>query len=208
MTINDDVHYYEPSQGHGLPHDPFNAIVGPRPIGWVSSRGGDGSVNLAPYSFFNAFNYTPPIIGFSSTSAKDSLRNVQESGEFVWNMATRDLAEQMNITCVAAPYGTDEFVLARLTPVASRRVAVPRVAESPVHFECKVCEIVQLRGHAGNPVQAWLVLGEVVAVHIARRLLRDGIFDTFGAGVILRAGGPSAYAEVSPGSRFDMLRPR
>ena len=204
----DEVHYYEPAQGHRLPHDPFNAIVGPRPIGWVSTRGGDGSVNLAPYSFFNAFNYTPPIIGFSSTSAKDSLRNAQETGEFVWNLATRDLAEQMNITCVAAPYGTDEFVLAGLTPVASRLVNVPRVAESPVNFECKVSEIVRLRGHAGNLVQAWLVLGEVVAVHIARRLLRDGIFDTFGAGVILRAGGPSAYAEVSPATRFDMSRPR
>ena len=208
MTGTDDVHYYEPAHGHGLPHDPFNSIVGPRPIGWVSSRGADGSVNLAPYSFFNAFNYTPPIIGFSSTSAKDSLRNAQETGEFVWNLATRDLAEQMNTTCVAAPYGTDEFVLAGLTPVASQLVNVPRVAESPVNFECKVSEIVQLRGHAGNRVQAWLVLGEVVAVHIARRLLRDGIFDTFGAGVILRAGGPSAYAEIGPAARFDISRPR
>jgi len=208
MTASDDVHYYEPSQGHGLPHDPFNAIVGPRPIGWVSTRGADGSVNLAPYSFFNAFNYIPPIIGFSSTSAKDSYRNARETGEFVWNMATRDLAEQMNTTCVAASYGTDEFVLAGLTPVPSRHVAVPRVAESPVNFECKVSEIVQLRGHTGNAVQAWLVLGEVIAVHIARRLLRDGIFDTFGAGVILRAGGPSAYAEIGPATRFDMARPR
>ena len=202
------MHFYEPSQGHGLPHDPFNAIVGPRPIGWVSTRGSDGSVNLAPYSFFNAFNYTPPIIGFSSTSAKDSLRNARETGEFVWNLATRPLAEQMNTTCVAAPYGTDEFVMAGLTPVSSRLVAVPRVEESPVHFECKVTEIVQLRGYAGTVVQAWLVLGEVVAVHIARRLLRDGIFDTFGAEIILRAGGPSGYAEIGPSTRFDMHRPR
>ncbi len=208
MTGTDDVYYYEPAHGHGLPHDPFNAIIGPRPIGWVSSRGADGSVNLAPYSFFNAFNYIPPIIGFSSTSAKDSLRNAQETGEFVWNLATRDLAEQMNTTCAGAPYGTSEFVLAGLTPVASRLVNVPRVAESPVNFECKVSDIVQLRGHAGDLVQAWLVLGEVVAVHIARHLLRDGVFDTFGAGVILRAGGPSAYAEISPAARFDMSRPR
>ena len=207
MTGTDDVHYYEPAHGHGLPHDPFNAIIGPRPIGWVSSRGADGSVNLAPYSFFNAFNYTPPIIGFSSTSAKDSLRNARETGEFVWNLATRDLAEQMNATCVAAPYGTDEFVLAGLTPVASRLVNVPRVAESPVNFECRVSEIVQLRGHAGNPVKAWLVLGEVVAVHIAKRLLPGGIFDTFGAGVILRAGGPTAYAEIGLAARFDLARP-
>ena len=93
MTDVDDVHYYEPATGHGLPHDPFNAIVGPRPIGWVSTRGADGSVNLAPYSFFNAFNYTPPLLGFSSTTAKDSVRNARETGEFVWNLATRDLAE-------------------------------------------------------------------------------------------------------------------
>ena len=208
MTGTDEIYYYEPAHGHGLPHDPFNAIVGPRPIGWVSSRGADGSVNLAPYSFFNAFNYTPPIIGFSSTSAKDSVRNARETGEFVWNLATRDLAEQMNTTCVAAPYGTNEFVLAGLTPVASRLVNVPRVAESPVNFECKVSEIVQLRGHDGNCTQAWLVLGEVVAVHIAKRLLLDGIFDTFGARIILRAGGPAAYAEIDPDARFDMLRPR
>ena len=204
----DDMHFYEPSHGHGLPHDPFNAIVGPRPIGWVSTRGADGSVNLAPYSFFNAFNYTPPIIGFSSTSAKDSLRNVRETGEFVWNLATRSLAEQMNATCVAAPYGTDEFELAGLTSVPSRLIGVPRVAESPVHFECKVSEVVQLRSHAGVEVQAWLVLGEVVAVHIARHMLQDGIFDTFGAQIILRAGGPSAYAEIGPATRFDIVRPK
>lgn len=208
MADQDDTYFYEPSKGHGLPHDPFNAIVGPRPIGWVSTRGEDGTVNLAPYSFFNAFNYVPPIIGFSSTSAKDSLRNARERGEFVWNLATRDLAEAMNATCAAVPYGTDEFALAGLTAVPSRTVSVPRVAESPVNFECKVTEIVQLRTHAGAPVQAWLVLGEVVAVHIARRLLKDGVFDTFGAGVILRAGGPSAYAEIGPAARFDMQRPR
>lgn len=207
MADQGDAHFYEPSKGHGLPHDPFNAIVGPRPIGWVSTRGRDGTLNLAPYSFFNAFNYTPPIIGFSSNGAKDSLRNGRETGEFVWNLATRSLAEQMNATCASVPYGTDEFTLAGLTPVPSRLVSVPRVAESPVNFECKVTEIVQLKGHDGTPAAAWLVLGEVVAVHIARHLLRNGVFDTFGAQVILRAGGPSAYAEISPDSRFDMRRP-
>jgi flavin reductase (DIM6/NTAB) family NADH-FMN oxidoreductase RutF len=207
MDKQDDMHFYQPSQGHGLPHDPFNAIVGPRPIGWVSTKGNDGSVNLAPYSFFNAFNYTPPIIGFSSNGAKDSLRNAQETGEFVWNLATRDLAEQMNQTCAAVPYGTDEFGIAGLSALPSRLVAPPRVAESRVHFECKVSDIVQLKGHAGALANAWLVLGEVVAVHIHRGLLVDGIFDTFGAGVILRGGGPSAYAEIRPDSRFDMRRP-
>ncbi|GGF07854.1 Asp/Glu/hydantoin racemase [Aliidongia dinghuensis] len=208
MIDDADRHYYEPSKGHGLPHDPFNSIVGPRPIGWVSTRGADGTVNLAPYSFFNGFNYTPPIIGFSSTSPKDSLRNVQETGEFVWNLTTRELAERMNQSCAAVPYGMNEFELAGLTPVPSRLVNVPRVAESPVNFECKVVEILQLKNHKGEATQAWLTLGEVVAVHIAKHLLKDGIFDTFGAGIILRAGGPSAYAEIGPETRFDMHRPR
>ena len=202
-----DRHFYEPSKGHGLPHDPFNAIVGPRPIGWVSTRGTDGSVNLAPYSFFNAFSYTPPIIGFASTSAKDSLRNARETGEFVWNLTTRDLAEQMNASCATVPYGTNEFELAGLTPLPSRLVSAPRVAESPVHFECKVIEIIQLKSHTGVPAEGWLTLGEVVAVHIDKTLLPDGIFDTFGAGIVLRAGGPSAYAAIGPETRFDMRRP-
>nr|WP_175798753.1 flavin reductase family protein [Burkholderia anthina] len=200
-------HYYEPSQGHGLPHDPLNSIVGPRPIGWISSRGSDGTLNLAPYSFFNAFNYRPPIIGFSSTAAKDSLRNVQETGEFVWNLATRDLAEKMNQTCAAVPYDVNEFDLGGLTAIPSRLVDVPRVAESGVNFECKVTEVLRLRDHHGVDTPATLVLGEVVAVHIRQDLLKDGIFDTFGAGIILRAGGPSAYVHVKPDSRFDISRP-
>src|SRR3984957_18539366 len=166
-------YFYEPVLGHGLAHDPFNAIVGPRPIGWVSTQGADGGVNLAPYSFFNAFNYTPPIIGFSSTAAKNSLRNVQETGEFVWNLATRKLAAQMNATSASVPYGVDEFELAGLEKAPARLVAPPRVAASPVHFECKVADIVQLKSAAGVPVSSWLVLGEVVGVHIAPALLKD-----------------------------------
>ena len=201
------MHFYEPSNGHGLKHDPFNAIIGPRPIGWISTKGLDGSINLAPYSFFNAFNYKPPIIGFSSNGAKDTLRNARETGAFVWNLATRPLGEQMNASSATVAYGNDEFALAGLTPAPSRLVAAPRVAESPVHFECKVADIVQLKGYQGDVVKTWLVLGEVVAVHIADALLKDGVFDTFGAEIILRAGGPSAYAAVSPASRFDMTRP-
>lgn len=199
--------FYEPALGHGLAHDPFNAIVGPRPIGWVSTRGADGTVNLAPYSFFNAFCYTPPIIGFSSVGAKDSLRNVRETGEFVWNLTTRALAEGMNASCAAVAYGVDEFALAGVSKAASRRVAPPRVAESPVNFECKVAEIVQLKAASGVLAQAWLVLGEVVGVHIDTALIKDGVFDTFGAGIVLRAGGASAYAEITPQSRFEMKRP-
>jgi flavin reductase (DIM6/NTAB) family NADH-FMN oxidoreductase RutF len=201
-------HYYEPETGHGLAHDPFNAIVGPRPIGWVSTTGKDGSVNLAPYSFFNAFNYHPPIIGFSSVGAKDSLRNCQETGEFVWNLATKTLAEQMNASCAAVSYGTDEFDLANLTKLPSRLIAPPRIAESPVNFECKVIEIIRLKSHKGVPADSWLVLGEVIAVHIDQSLLKDGTFDTFNADIILRAGGPSAYARITPETRFDMHRPR
>ena len=207
MADDIDRHFYRPSEGHGLRHDPLNAIIGPRPIGWISTRGKGGMLNLAPYSFFNAFSYRPPLIGFSSTGAKDSLRNAQETDEFVWNLATRELAERMNATSAAAPYGVDEFGLAGLTPAPSRVVSVPRVAESPVNFECVVSDIVRLRNRGGEHVEAWLTVGEVVGVHIRHDLLKEGIFDTFGAGIVLRAGGPSAYAEIGPESRFDMERP-
>jgi flavin reductase (DIM6/NTAB) family NADH-FMN oxidoreductase RutF len=133
---------------------------------------------------------------------------VRETREFVWNIATMETAEKMNQSCAAVPYGTDEFTLAGLTKLPSRLVAPPRVAESPVNFECKVTDIIQLHSHTGAPANSWLVLGEVIAVHIAQTLLKDGIFDTFNAGIILRAGGPSAYAVIRPDSRIDMHRPR
>jgi flavin reductase (DIM6/NTAB) family NADH-FMN oxidoreductase RutF len=202
------IHFYEPRQGHGLPHDPFNAIVGPRPIGWISSLSASGIRNLAPYSFFNAFNYIPPIVGFASIGAKDTLRNVQETGEFVWNLATRPLAEAMNASCAAVGPEVDEFALAGLTPAPSRLVAAPRVAESPVAFECKVTQIIQLQQVSGETVPTWLVLGEVVGVHIAAASLKDGIYDTAAAGHILRAGGPADYFSVGPEQLFQMHRPR
>ncbi len=202
------IHFYEPRQGHGLPHDPFNAIVGPRPIGWISSLSGAGIRNLAPYSFFNAFNYVPPIVGFASIGAKDTLRNVQETGEFVWNLATRPLAEAMNASCAAVGPEVDEFALAGLTPAPSRLVAAPRVAESPVAFECKVTQIIQLQQASGETVPTWLVLGEVVGVHIAAASLKDGVYDTANAGHILRAGGPADYFSVGPEQLFQMHRPR
>jgi flavin reductase (DIM6/NTAB) family NADH-FMN oxidoreductase RutF len=206
MHSDDEAYCYEPAKGHGLPHDPLNAIVGPRPIGWVSTVGSSGVCNLAPYSFFNLFNYRPPIVGFCSIGPKDSLRNAQETGEFVWNLATRPIAERMNATSATVEYEVNEFELSGLTPTASRLVAPPRVAESPVNFECKVTQIVRLQDRHGANANAWLVMGEVVAVHIRRSLLKDGIFDTFGAGIILRAGG-SSYASISPETRFDMPRP-
>jgi flavin reductase (DIM6/NTAB) family NADH-FMN oxidoreductase RutF len=203
-----DIHFYEPRLGHGLPHDPFNAIVGPRPIGWISSHNPEGRLNLAPYSFFNAFNYTPPIVGFASIGAKDTLRNIEQTGEFGWNLATRALAEPMNQSCAAVPPEVDEFALAGLTPQASRVIKVPRVAESPVSFECKLTQILQLQGADGSKVPTWLVLGEVVAVHIAKALLKDGIYDTAAARPILRGGGPADYFEVQPEALFQMRRPR
>jgi len=203
-----DSHFYQPSQGHGLPHDPFNAIVGPRPIGWISSQDAQGQVNLAPYSFFNAFNYTPPIIGFASLGEKDSLRNIRETGEFAWNLATRPLAEQMNATCATVPHAVDEFDLAKLERAASRLIKPPRVAHSPVSFECKLTQLVRLEGLDKVPTQTWLVLGEVVGVHIARQLLRDGVYDTAAAQPILRGGGPADYFAVTPDNLFRMFRPR
>lgn len=188
-----DSHTYEPRKGHGLPHDPFNAIVGPRPIGWISSRSASGQVNLAPYSFFNAFNYVPPIIGFSSIGWKDTVRNIQETGEFAWNLATRELAEAMNQTCAAVPPEVNEFELAGLEAVDSELIQVPRVARSPVTFECRLTDIHQLRTASHEAIPSWLVLGEVVKVYIDRRLLKDGVFDTANSGVILRAGGPADY---------------
>ncbi|MCP5272652.1 MAG: flavin reductase family protein [Burkholderiaceae bacterium] len=203
-----DRHSYEPRHGHGLPHDPFNAIVGPRPIGWISTRAADGTLNLAPYSFFNAFNYTPPLIGFASIGWKDTVRNIEQTGEFVWNLTTRPLAEAMNESCAAVGPEVDEFQLAGVTPEASQVVAPPRVAESPVAFECRLTQLIRLQGADGTPVDTWLTLGEVVAVHIDRHLLVDGVYDTAAARPVLRGGGPADYFELDPAARFRMFRPR
>ena len=205
--MQDDSYYYQPAQGHGLAHDPFNAIVGPRPIGWIASRSADGVLNLAPYSFFNAFNYIPPIIGFASIGHKDSLSNIEQTGEFVWNLATLPLAEAMNQSCAAVGPEVDEFELAGLTPAASRLIDVPRVAESPVSFECRKTQIIQLQSAAGDAVNTWLVLGEVVGVHIDRRLLVDGVYQTAAAEPILRGGGPADYFRIEPDALFRMHRP-
>ncbi|MGN3961704.1 flavin reductase family protein [Burkholderia gladioli] len=201
-------HYYEPAAGHGLPHDPFNAIIGPRPIGWISSVDAEGRPNLAPYSFFNGFNYRPPIIGFASLGWKDSVANIDATGEFVWNLTTRALVEQMNISCAPLARGRSEADVARLELVPSRRVRALRVAASPVHFECRKTQIVRLQDAGGGELDSWLVLGEVVAVHIRRELLRDGIYRTAEAHPVLRAGGPGDYAAIEPSAMFELLRPQ
>jgi len=202
-----EFHYYEPKLGHGLKHDPLNSIVAPRPIGWISSQSADGVLNLAPYSFFNCFNYTPPIIGFSSIGWKDSVRNISATKEFVWNLASRPLAEQMNTSSALVPSDVDEFQLAGLATAPSRLIKPPRVLESPVSFECRLSDIVQLQNADGGLIDTWLVLGEVVAVHIDTAVLEDGIYNTVLAQPIMRGGGPTDYFAIEESQRFHMHRP-
>ena len=202
-----EAHFYRTADGTGLPHDPFNAIVGPRPIGWISTLSAEGVRNLAPYSFFNGFNYHPPIVGFASVGWKDSVANIEATGEFVWNLATRDLASAMNETSATLPSDDDEFERSGLTAIPSSLIAAPRVLESPVNFECRLTQLVQLRDTDGGAVETWLTLGQVVAVHIDRRWLVDGVYDTAGPRPILRAGGPADYSEIGPDTVFTMVRP-
>ena len=202
-----DAHTYQPARGHGLAHDPLNSIVAPRPIGWISSLDREGRRNLAPYSFFNAFNYRPPIIGFASNGRKDSLANLEATREFCWNLVTRPLAEAMNQTSASVAHDVDEFELAGLTPMPSSVVAAPRVAESPVNFECRVTQILRLRTKEGDEVDTWLVLGEIVAVHIDRDLIEDGVYRTTRARPVVRGGGPGDYAEITEAAMFVIDRP-
>jgi flavin reductase (DIM6/NTAB) family NADH-FMN oxidoreductase RutF len=206
--MSEPFHYYEPSQGHGLKHDPFNSIVAPRPIGWISTCSKAGATNLAPYSFFNAFNYVPPLVGFASLGRKDTLRNIEDTGVFAWNLVTRPLADAMNQSCALVGPEVSEFDLAALTPVPSRLIAAPRVAESSVSFECRLTQIVQLQDAVGSKLQTWLVIGEVVAVYIAMNLIKDGIYDTAHAGHVLRGGGPADYFTIGPDQLFRMQRPQ
>ena len=202
------LHSYEPRQGHRLPHDPFNAIVGPRPIGWISSISSAGVLNLAPYSFFNAFNYVPPIVGFASVGRKDSLNNIEATGEFVWNLASESLAEAMNQSCAAVGPEVNEFELAGLATEPSHRVRPPRVQASLVTMECRCTQIIQLQTAQGAQVPTWLVLGEVVMVHIDERLLQDGIYQTAAGQPLLRGGGPGDYFTISEAGKRVMMRPR
>lgn len=199
-------HFYRPAEGHRLPHDPFNAIVGPRPIGWIGTLSPAGVRNLAPYSFFNAFSYTPPLIGFSSTVRKDTALNAELSGEFTWNLVTRALSEQMNATSTTAD--VDEFLASGLEAADSVDISAPRVAASPVSFECRVSDVIGLRGADGHTSTGVLTIGEVIAVHIDETMIPEGIYQTALAQPVLRAGGPSAYFEVLAEGRFDLVRPR
>jgi flavin reductase (DIM6/NTAB) family NADH-FMN oxidoreductase RutF len=188
-----------------LPHDPFKAIVAPRPIGWISTRALDGRINLAPYSFFNGFCSLPPIVGFSSEGWKDSASFARESGEFVANLATSELKDPMNTTSAPFPRGDNEFARAGLTMAPCLLVATPRVAESPAALECKVVEIVEIRTQSGALSGSVLTIGEVVGVHIDEAYIRDGRFDTAGAHPLARCGYQD-YAVVE--SVFAMPRPK
>jgi flavin reductase (DIM6/NTAB) family NADH-FMN oxidoreductase RutF len=200
-----EFHFYEPRLGHGLPHDPFKAIVAPRPIGWISTIDPDGRVNLAPYSFYNAFCEAPPIVGFSSGGKKDSQRNVEATGEFVANLVTRKHALAMNLTSAPFPHGVDEMRRAGLAAAPSRLVRPPRVADAPAALECKLLLVLPLSDVDGKPTGSTLILGQVVGVHIDRAFLKGGLFDVAAAGTIARCGYRGDYTEVT--AVFEMLRP-
>ncbi|NDK31584.1 flavin reductase family protein [Nesterenkonia haasae] len=200
-------HFYEPASGHGLPHSPFNSIIAPRPIGWISTQDQAGRLNLAPYSFFNAFNYTPPIIGFASNGQKDSLHNAKATGQFCWNLADEDLFEAMNTTSASVSPDVDEFELAGLTPASSTIISVPHVSESKTVFECRTTQIVPLLTVDGTETVTHVVFGEVVGVHIHQSLLKDGIYQTADARPMLRGGGPSTYFTIRKESIRDLHRP-
>lgn len=197
-------YFYEPRSGHGLPHDPFKAIVAPRPIGWISTLDRQGRVNLAPYSFFNAICSDPPMVMFSSEGLKHSAGNAAATGAFVASLATQPLMDAMNRTSAAVDAGVDEFALAGLTHAPSRLVAPPRVAESPAALECKVVAVQALNASDGRPTGTHLVIGEVVGVYIDPALLVDGLFDTAAARPLARCGYRD-YAVVA--EVFSLTRP-
>lgn len=197
--------FYEPAKGHGLPHDPFKAIVAPRPIGWISTVNAAGELNLAPYSYFNALSTHPFLVWFSSEGRKDSAAFAAETGEFVANLVGRALAEKMNATSIDAPRGVSEFGYAGLTPAPSRLVRPPRVAEAPAALECKVTEIRRPRALDGKEAGVHVVTGEVVGVHIDEAALTDGLFDNVKVGNLARLG----YMDFTAVSEvFPMRRPR
>jgi len=171
--------FYEPQNGHGLPHNPFNAIVSPRPIAWVSTRGKDGCHNLAPYSFFNAVAYEPPQVMFSSTSikedrgdTKDSVANIRDTGVFAINIVEYAARDAMNKTSGAWDRDTDEFALAGLEKMSCETIDCPRIADAPATLECRLTQIVQLPGAAN-----FAVFGEVTGVHMRDDCVQDGKFD-------------------------------
>lgn len=199
--------FYEPGRldRSVLAHDPFKALVAPRPIGWVSTRAADGSVNLAPYSFFNAVGEQPPMLGFSSTGAKDSATYAGEIREFVWNLVTYELREEMNETSAPLPRGRSEFERAGLEMADSVHVSPPRVASARCAMECKVVHHLELHDVEGRPADQHLVIGQVVGVHLDEDAIVDGAVDPRRLRPVARLGGPADYAVVE--DLFQMTRP-
>lgn len=199
--------FYEPHARDRslLPHDPFKALVAPRPVGWISTMAPNGDVNLAPYSFFNALSGAPPLVAFSSEGYKDSASFAAESGEFVWNLATYDLRMEMNATSAPLPRGESEFVHAGLETAPCRLVKAPRVAASPAALECKVTQVMRLTDLRGEATDNHLVIGQVVGVHLNEAFLRDGVMDITLMKPIARCGYQD-YAVVD--KVFAVKRPR
>ena len=196
--------FYQPSQGHGLPYNPFKAIIAPRPIGWVSTMDAQGRPNLAPYSFFNAVSGAPEMIMFTSEGLKDSVRNAKETGEFVYNLVSASLLEAMNATSAALDPGINEFEFAKLGAAPSEIVKPPRVADAPAALECKVTTVTQLTDLHGKALDRYMVIGQVVGVHIADQYLVDGRFDIVKAQTMARCGYQD-YAQVH--ELTQLLRP-
>jgi flavin reductase (DIM6/NTAB) family NADH-FMN oxidoreductase RutF len=190
---------------HGLAHDPFKAIVSPRPIGWISTRSKAGAVNLAPYSFFNAISTEPMLVMFSSSSMKDSAAFAIESGEFVANFVSRDLGAAMNRSSADAPRGVSEFAFSGVDEAASVLVSAPRVRQAPAALECRVTQWFHPSGLDGRASPSVMVIGEVVGVHIADAFVRDGRFDMAAAPPLSRLG----YLDYGASTDlFEMRRPR
>ncbi|HYI88878.1 MAG TPA: flavin reductase family protein [Beijerinckiaceae bacterium] len=200
--------FYEVAKrDHGLPHDPFKALVAPRPIGWISTASAKGEINLSPYSFFNAVSDQPPMVAFASQGRKDALTFIEETGEFVCNLATFELRDAVNETSAPLARGESEMTLAGLTPAPSRLVKPPRVAEAPAALECRHLQTVPLTPLSGAEARYFLVVGEVVAIHIDERFIVDGLVDTAAMRPITRAGYRD-YFVATPDTRFAMTRPR
>lgn len=196
--------YDTESNAHGMAHDPFKAIVAPRPIGWIGSKGKDGSRNLSPYSFFNAVGDRPKMVMFSSSGRKDSLRNVEETGVFTASFVSRSLLDQMSVSSAVVPYEIDEFALAGLTPVAGQLVDAPYVGEAVAALECRVTKVLTLPDMEGNETDSHAVFAQVVGIHIADAMIRDGRFDLAFAEPIMRLGYMD-YAGMGP--VFELRRP-
>lgn len=187
-----------------LRHDPFKAIVSPRPIGWIGTRSREGVLNLAPYSFFAPIADRPPLVMFSSSGRKDSQRNAEETGVFTSSLAGRSLLDAMNLSSVAAPPEIDEFALAGLTPAMGRLVDAPFVAEAYAALECRVVDVKSLVGLDGAQSENTMIIGQVVGVHIRDEAIRDGRLDM----ELVRPLGRLGYMDYcDAGTVFELFRP-